>query len=84
VKHPANVQIHGAGPLTFSCDCKLLATAGFDETVRVWEVATAKEMHCFSGGQARIHAVAFSPDGKTVASAGGDSTVLVWDLSKRK
>jgi len=49
--------------------------------VRVWEIATDKEVASFQGHQSSITAVAFAPDGKSLASGGGDSTILIWDLA---
>jgi WD40 repeat protein len=51
-----------------------------ESAVRVWEVATGKEVASFQGHQSSITAVAFAPDGKSLASGGGDSTILIWDL----
>ncbi|HEY7157363.1 MAG TPA: hypothetical protein VH575_25640, partial [Gemmataceae bacterium] len=51
-----------------------------ESAVRVWEIATGKEVASFQGHQSSITAVAFAPDGKSLASGGGDSTILIWDL----
>jgi WD domain, G-beta repeat len=49
--------------------------------VRLWEVATGKEIRTFNikGNQERVFSVAFAPDGRTVA-AGSDNQVQLWDL----
>ena len=57
-----------------------LATAGWDQTVRVWDTATGHELANLKGHADRVLGVAFSPDGGFLASAGGaDLTVRVWD-----
>jgi WD40 repeat protein len=56
-----------------------LATACGDNTIRLWDVATGKEVCELRGHEAYVHAVAFSPDGTRLASASGDSTVRIWD-----
>src|SRR5581483_11817094 len=57
--------------ISFSRDGKLLASAGWDAKVRLWETATGKELVTIAH-PARVTAVALAPDGKTVASGSGD------------
>ena len=51
-----------------------------DKTVRVWEVATGKELRRLDGHQGWVFAVVFSSDGRLLASGdGGDEpTIRVW------
>jgi WD40 repeat protein len=65
--------------LTFSREGTRLATACGDHTIRLWDVATGKEVCELRGHESYVHAVAFSPDGTRLASASGDSTVRIWD-----
>ena len=53
-----------------------LASAGVDQTVRIWNPFTGKESLCFKGHDNPIMQVAWSPDGARVASScgGGDAT----------
>jgi WD40 repeat protein/predicted Ser/Thr protein kinase len=70
--------------LAFSPDRKLLASAGADATVRVWDIGTRKALLTLQGNSGAVQDVAFSPDGKRLASAGRDSTVRVWDVATGK
>ncbi|MFF4660137.1 TIR domain-containing protein [Streptomyces sp. NPDC001381] len=58
----------------------LLATAGDDRTVRLWDAHTGRETAALSGHTGRVLAVAFSPDGSLLASGGEDGTVRLWDV----
>jgi WD40 repeat protein len=75
-------DLHRSFPgVAFSPDGKLLAVGGSSQSVRLWEVATGKEVGPMAGHQGPIVALACSPDGKTVATGGGDHTVRLWEAA---
>jgi len=77
------VDLYG-GPgqeFAFSPDGRTFAASAFDGVVRVWELASGRERHRFTGHRSGTRSVAFSPDGRRLASASEDCTVLVWDVS---
>ena len=64
--------------LAFSPDGTRLATASWDRTVKIWDVAAGREVFTFRGHGEPVLRVAFSPDGWRVASLSAGKT-LVWD-----
>jgi len=66
--------------LSFGKGGKVLASAGADGTVRIWDVESGKELQVLRGGGRPFHAVRFSPDGTTLAVGGRDGNVRVWEI----
>src|SRR5207249_8170649 len=71
---------HFAWRVAYSPDSKLLATAGGDKTIRVWDVKTAREKHVFKGHTDQVCSVAFAPNGDELISASFDGSVRFWSL----
>jgi WD40 repeat protein len=73
--------------VAFSPDGRLLVSGcggdftAADRSVRVWELASCRELRRFSGHRAGAYAVAFFADGHRIASASADATAMVWDLT---
>ncbi|HTU22081.1 MAG TPA: PA14 domain-containing protein [Gemmataceae bacterium] len=68
--------------VAFSPEGKRALSAGSDNTVRLWDVASGETIHTLRGHSQMVWSVAFSPDGKRGVSAAYDNTVRVWDLDK--
>jgi eukaryotic-like serine/threonine-protein kinase len=67
--------------VAFSPDGKRIASGSSDNSVKVWETATGKEILTFKGHADRVWSVAFSPDGGRIASGSADHTVRVWNAA---
>jgi len=61
-----------------------LLTGSWDNTARLWDGETGKEVRRFEGHAGPIHSVAFSPDGRYVLTGGYDKTARLWDAETNK
>jgi WD40 repeat protein len=69
--------------LKFSPDAKLLIS-GDSDTLRLWDVATGKELVQLEGQQRSDGQLAFSPDSSLLAYTGVDGTIRLWEIATRK
>mmetsp|Transcript_11335 Transcript_11335/g.22936 ORF Transcript_11335/g.22936 Transcript_11335/m.22936 type:complete len:337 (-) Transcript_11335:1471-2481(-) len=67
------VHRHGMGRI-------LLATAGYDHTIRLWEAATAASSRTLQFADSHANCLEFSPDGRHLA-VGGNPNVVLFDVS---
>ena len=66
--------------VVFSPDGKYVATASSDNTARIWNASTGKQIFNLTHDD-RVYNVVFSPDGKYIATASADETARVWNAT---
>jgi WD40 repeat protein len=79
--HPNDTGSLGVYGLAFCPDGTLLASASYDQTVRIWDVATGTELVSLpTSDELGAAVVAWSPDGSVLASANLDGSIQLWGV----
>src|SRR5215471_17350759 len=63
----------------FSPDGKRVVTASADNTARIWDADSGKEIALLQGHTDTVGSAGFSPDGKRAVTASADNTARIWD-----
>jgi WD40 repeat protein len=91
-------QDHNVTTIAFSPDGKILASGNRDclecdsltqnsrpivhHNIKLWDVATGKELTTLTGHINTVTSLAFSADGKILVSGGDDNKIKIWSFSK--
>jgi WD40 repeat protein len=81
---------HEVTSATFSPDgARIVTTSGSyrdekDDTARIWDAASAKEIAVLRGHEHEVTSAAFSPDGARIVTATRDKTARIWDAATAK
>ncbi|TDC57179.1 hypothetical protein E1281_05955 [Actinomadura sp. KC345] len=82
IRVPGHTEIITA--MTFSPDGATLATVGYDNRVRLFDVASRRQIGAplTTADLGLVNDLAFSPDGRTLAFTAADSSVRLWDVAR--
>ena len=62
-------------------DGRQAISASYDNTLKVWDLASGAEVRTLPGHTGTVYGVAVTPDGRQAISASWDNTLKVWDLA---
>ncbi|KAG5879662.1 hypothetical protein JTB14_021465 [Gonioctena quinquepunctata] len=68
----------------FSPDGRILASASFDKSIKLWESKTGKFICTLRGHVQSVYMVSFSADSRLMVSGSADSTLKLWNLKTKK
>src|ERR1700730_8787370 len=67
--------------VAFTRDGRILASGSVDQTIKLWDTATGRELRALKGHTGTVTGVAFSADDKVLASSSVDQTIKLWDVA---
>ncbi|KAI9207434.1 WD40-repeat-containing domain protein [Polychytrium aggregatum] len=70
--------------LSFSPDGRMIASASFDKSVKLWDGVTGKFINTLRGHVGSVYQTTWSADSRIVLSGSKDSTLKCWDLKTHK
>lgn len=75
---------HKVNHICYNKNGDLLASCGWDNTVRIWDMHTFTEKYVLKGHEDNVWTVKFSPDEKYLISGGMDAAMIIWDVQTGK
>uniref|UniRef100_A0AC35GHJ4 NLE domain-containing protein n=1 Tax=Panagrolaimus sp. PS1159 TaxID=55785 RepID=A0AC35GHJ4_9BILA len=68
----------------FSPDTRIIASASFDKSIKLWDGRTGKFLTSLRGHVQSVYQISFSSDSRLLVSGSADSTLKIWDIRIKK
>jgi WD40 repeat protein len=80
LSHTIKGHENSVSSVAISPDGQMIASSG-DRTIKLWNLATGKQISSLNGHSQQVNIVVISPDGKTLVSGSDDNTIKIWNLA---
>ena len=70
--------------VAISPDGQTHVSGSTDDTIKIWNLNTGKEIRTLLAHSSDVNAIAISPNGHLMVSASDDKTVKLWNLNTGK
>jgi WD40 repeat protein len=71
----------GVTSVAYSPDGRHIVTASLDNTARVWDAASGRQIGVLRGHEGQVRSAAYSPHGEHIVTAAWDGTARIWDAA---
>jgi WD40 repeat protein len=68
--------------VSMSPDERFFVSGGRNKNIRVWEIATGRQVKVLEGHSDWVNSVLWSRDGQYIVSGSDDQTLRVWELDE--
>jgi WD40 repeat protein len=77
---------HGGSSVNpaFCPNTRNLISVGRDNSIRLWDTVTGKEIRPFHGPTAQVRSIAVAPNGKFLAAGDSKGSIWLWDIASGK
>ncbi|MBW4574727.1 MAG: protein kinase [Aphanothece sp. CMT-3BRIN-NPC111] len=82
--HTIKRHLYAVNCLAYSPDGGIFASGSKDNTIKLWEPSSGKQINNLTGHSSSICAIAFSPNSEILASGSSDATIKLWQTSSGK
>ena len=72
----------GVTSVAIAPDGRTALSGSWDKTLKLWDLASGKELRTFTGHSGGVTSVAIAPDGRTALSGSRDKTLRLWDFTR--
>lgn len=69
----------GSKSYAYRPDGRIIASAGVDIAIKLWDTQSGVELRALQGHSAAVQSLSFSPDGRLIAGGSADTSIRLWE-----